>query len=343
MRRAFLAPFGKESMSPDQGANVRVLRRLVRLLASVALAASALLVVAPPAGAYVGPVSNSWYITAADLASSGGVIYSLGYNAPSGPQVVFLQAGQVCITSSGGSGFLTYGGGCQPTYNVAHAVQWWLYGFQQNPAHRGSGYVVLCVTTSNGTSSNTTANYRVAAEGLYEDLVNYTVVYANYLNAGNYNARYVVAGGIDAETSWDKPNEVSGWLVGWLTKRAGLSTQLNFGTDGAYYGTCATASCWDSPIDHGWAPSQMYAVYYGWPGSNSYPQIYDRSWPAYYQDLNQAAASAGKTQIPYTGVMWGCGTGGDEPNASQAYSDFSSGVHQSPAYLTLMHSLTGSC
>jgi len=41
--------------------------------------------------------------------------------------------------------------------------------------------------------------------------------------------------------------------------------------------------------------------------------------------------------------MWGCGTGGDEPNANQAYSDFSSGVHQSPAYLTLMHSLTGSC
>ena len=41
--------------------------------------------------------------------------------------------------------------------------------------------------------------------------------------------------------------------------------------------------------------------------------------------------------------MWGCGTGGDEPSASQAYSDFSGGVNQSPAYLTLMHSLTGSC
>ena len=125
--------------------------RLVALLASFAMAGSALLGLAPPADAYVGPVSNSWYITAADLASSGGGIYSSGYNAPSGPQVVFLQAGQVCITSGGGSGFLTYGGGCQPTYNVAHAVQWWLYGFQQNPAHRGSGYVVLCVTTSNGT------------------------------------------------------------------------------------------------------------------------------------------------------------------------------------------------
>ena len=87
----------------------------------------------------------------------------------------------------------------------------------------------------------------------------------------------------------------------------------------------------------------MYAVYYGWPGANSYPQIYDRNWPAYYQDLNQAAASAGKAQIPYTGVMWGCGTGGDEPNATQAYSDFSAGVHQSPSYLTLMHSLTGTC
>ena len=104
----------------------------------------------------------------------------------------------------------------------------------------------------------------------------------------------------------------AGFDVGWLTKRTSLSTQLNFGTDGACYGTCTTASCWDSPIDHGWAPSQMYAVYYGWPGANSYPQIYDRNWPAYYQDLNQAAASAGKAQIPYTGVMWGCGTGGDE-------------------------------
>jgi len=111
MRRAFLAPFGKASMSIDRGANVRVLRRLVGLLASVAMAAATLLVVAPPAGAYVGPVSNSWYITAADLASSGGGIYSSGYNAPSGPQVVFLQAGQVCITSTGGSGFLSYGGG----------------------------------------------------------------------------------------------------------------------------------------------------------------------------------------------------------------------------------------
>jgi hypothetical protein len=325
MRRAFLTP------------------RFIGLVASLAIAGSALVALAPSASAYVGPVSHSWYVTAADLASSGGGIYNEGYNAPSGPQVVFLQAGQVCITSSGGSGFLTYGGGCQPTYNVAHAVQWWLYGFQQNPAHRGSGYVVLCVTTSNGTSSNTTDNYRVAAEGLYEDLVNQTVVYANYLNSGSYNAHYVVAGGIDAETSWDKPNEVSGWLVGWLNKRATLSTQLNYGADGAYYGTCATSSCWNSPIDHGWAPSQMYAVYYGWPGANSYPQIYDNTWPAIYNDLNQAAASAGKAQIPYTGVMWGCGTGGNEPNANQAYTDFVAGAHQSPSYLTLIHSLSKTC
>jgi hypothetical protein len=314
------------------------------VLAAFVMAACTILALAPPASAYVGPVSYSWYITAADIASSGSGIYSLGYNAPSGPQVVFLQAGQVCITSSGGSGFLTYGGGCQSTYEIAaHAVQWWLYGFQQNPAHRGSGYVVLCVTTSNGTSSNTTANYRVAAEGLYEDLANNTQVYANYLNRGDYNARYVVAGGIDAETSWDKPNEVSGWLVGWLTKRSTSSTQLNYGADGAYYGTCATASCWDAPLDHGWAPSQMYAVYYGWPGANSYPQIYNSNWSTYYKDLNQAAASAGKAQIPYTGVMWGCGTGGNEPSAAQAYSDFSNGVHQSPSYLTLMHSLARTC
>src|SRR6267378_6898248 len=114
MRRAFLVPFETASVPPDRGANVRIIRRLVGFLASVVLAASTLLVVAPPAGAYVGPVSSSRYITAADLASSGGGIYSSGYNAPSGPQVVFLQAGQVCTTSSGGSGFLTYGGGCQP-------------------------------------------------------------------------------------------------------------------------------------------------------------------------------------------------------------------------------------
>jgi hypothetical protein len=340
MRRAFLTICWKPVKA------VRLIwprPRLIGLLAGLAMAVSAIVALAPPARAYVGPVSQSWYVTAADLVGSGGEIYNEGYNAPSGPQVVFLQAGQVCITSGGGSGFLTYGGGCQPTYNVAYAVQWWFYGFQQNPAHRGSGYVVLCVTTSNGTSSNTTDNYRVAAEGLYEDLVNQTVVYANYLNAGSPNAKYVVAGGIDAETSWDKPNEVSGWLVGWLNKRATLTTQLNFGTDGAYYGTCATSSCWNSPVDHGWAPSQMYAVYYGWPGANSYPQIYNNTWPAYYRELNQAAASAGKAQIPYTGVMWGCGTGGNEPSASQAYTDFVSGVHQSPAYVTSIHSLSKTC
>jgi len=329
MRRAFLTTW----LRP----------RSIGLLATLVMAGSALVALAPPARAYVGPVSQSWYVTAADLVGSGGEIYNEGYNAPSGPQVVFLQAGQVCVTGGGGSGFLTYGGGCQPTYNVAYAVQWWFYGFQQNPAHRGSNYVVLCVTTSNGTSSNTTDNYRVAAEGLYEDLVNQTVVYANYLNAGSPNAHYVVAGGIDAETSWDKPNEVSGWLVGWLNKRATLSTQLNFGTDGAYYGTCAASSCWNSPVDHGWAPSQMYAVYYGWPGANSYPQIYNNTWPAYYNELNQAAASAGKAQIPYTGVMWGCGTGGNEPSAAQAYADFVSGAHQSPSYVTSIHSLSKTC
>ena len=71
--------------------------RLVALLASFAMAGSALLVLASPADAYVGPISNSWYVTAADLASSGGGIYSSGYNAPSGPQVVFLQAQPVAL------------------------------------------------------------------------------------------------------------------------------------------------------------------------------------------------------------------------------------------------------
>src|SRR5882672_5742648 len=99
MQRACLPPF----------------RRVAGLLAVMAMVASTLLILAPPAAAYVGPVSHSWYITAADLAGSGDGIAAMGYNAPSGPQVVFLQAGQVCITSGGGSGFLTYGGGCQPT------------------------------------------------------------------------------------------------------------------------------------------------------------------------------------------------------------------------------------
>src|SRR5215467_2473983 len=73
------------------------------LLVSFALAGSAFVMLAPPALAYVGPISSSWYLTAADLAGSGDSIYRLGYNAPTGPQVVFLQAGQVCVTSTGGS------------------------------------------------------------------------------------------------------------------------------------------------------------------------------------------------------------------------------------------------
>ncbi|MHB8508537.1 MAG: hypothetical protein ACYDGR_07800, partial [Candidatus Dormibacteria bacterium] len=81
----------------------------------------------------------------------------------------------------------------------------------------------------------------------------------------------------------------------------------------------------------------------GYVSGDSVPEVYNYQDGYRYRDLNRAAEQSGKTDVLYGGVLWGCGTGGNEPTAEHAYSDFSGSTGQMPYYLTQIHALNGSC
>jgi hypothetical protein len=173
--------------------------------------------------------------------------------------------------------------------------------------------------------------------------------YANSLNS--YNAgkglplRFYANAGSDIETNFNLPPAITDWVSGFNSGDTNGGYGLMMLDNGAYYSTCASSSCWNTVLDHGWKPSQKYYTTYGGANDFGFPEVYNSSWATYYKDLDAASVSAKAPFAPpsWTGAFWGCGTGGSEPSAKQAWTDFANGVGQSPTYSTTIHSLGKTC
>jgi hypothetical protein len=335
---------------PRQAEGVGLKARLVGGTCAVLTAAGILVVgIAGPATAYNGPVSQSYYVTAYDNANPSTVLYNWGYNAPAGTQLTFLEFGGVCNGSGFATGVEPYGGPCTDNYSVQADAEWWEWGFFNNPAHYNTGGVEIIETVNNSISSSTSSTFSQEAPGWYNAIDINTYAYSVQLDGyyGTTGIYFLPEAGYDAETNWDSPTASLAWVTAWVNAYNNTSDKFYYMDNGAYYGTCASSSCWNSVDDHGWEASQVYAANYGYTPSLSFPEMYDNNWGTYYADLNQAAAQLGgllqRGPITFTGVMWGCGTGGNEPNAPQAYSDFSRETSQSPPWLTEIHNLADTC
>jgi len=295
-------------------------------------------------------VSQSYYVLASQGASHTPV-YNEGHNAPTGSQLVFLQFGGIC---NGDGVFVYQAFECIDDTTIAWQAEWWLYGYAQNPSHRNSGTVEVAVTVNNSVGSDTASGVNGEAQHLYASIISNTLAYATELNIwSSYNGlgeTYAVAGGNDIEPNFNGPGVSTPWADGWVTAASHYNDYLLYMVDGAYYGTCASAACWNTPGQNGWTPHQIYYVNWGALPGYSVPQMYDNTWGNYWNDLNNAASSVGIAggatygRDQFTGVMWGCGIAGiSEPNPKQAYTDFANETNEDPAYLTLIHAEGGSC
>ena len=112
---------------------------------------------------------------------------------------------------------------------------------------------------------------------------------------------------------------------------------------GAYYGTCASSGCWTTADDHGWSASQKYFTNWGAAHDFGWPEIYSTTQPAPYADLDKAAVSKGVSVPSWSGVVWTCGSGGNEPSPDRAWSDFLSATGQATAWLTYLHNEADTC
>jgi hypothetical protein len=75
------------------------------------------------------------------------------------------------------------------------------------------------------------------------------------------------------------------------------------------------AACWNSVTDHGWTPSQIYAVNSShlYATVAAFPEIYDPGWKTCYGDLDSAASASGLPQPTYAGVTLGMWKSGAAP------------------------------
>ncbi len=181
-------------------------------------------------------------------------------------------------------------------------------------------------------------------------MVSNTYAYASQLNQwanqNNVGITFFVSGGDDIETNFSDPYPVvDSWVSAWDNSAFAYrsSAYMEMYDNGAQYDYCNSSSCWDQPLDHNWSSHQLWQEQWGYGSAFSFPEMYRRNWGYYYEDLNKAAAAANKPTVGYTGVMWGCGTGGDEPSANQAHVDFSAQTGQSPQDTTTIHALDQSC
>jgi len=297
------------------------------------------------------PYSFSWYPNDSDLKNASTAIKNMGVNAPSHPnQLVFLEVGGWCTSNS--THIDPYSGTCSESasesYTVAYDLEWYMYGYETSGSHAQQQSMGVVATTNNSVAGSNTTNAN--AQGRYwEGAVNANLeAYANTLN--NYNASnglpltFYAESGNDLETNFGGPAPAIDWVNGFnAVDSAGIGMEDN----GAYYGTCASAGCWNTPLDHGWSAAQKYHTSWGATDDFGFPEIYNSGWATYYRDLDAAAAAVGSAAnygVPvWDGVMWGCGTGGNEPNAPSAWADFANAVSQSPSYLTYLHALSKSC
>lgn len=330
-------------------------------------ASSSCITCPPPCPPGIPAASDSHYVTLADGQAYQTVLYNEGYNEPSpttcnGGLTVFLEFGGVCSTGS----IWVYqttctGDGGVSDYTVAFWAQYFLDGYANNPAHHQSGALYLDVGVNNSVDwgSSTASIYYAEGEDLNANIAANTIPYAdklnNWANASGYKESFFVEGGNDTETIWNTtdagfPAATIQWYKGWACASNGLTgcpfTFLSVQNNGAQFSSCSTKSCWDKVTDHQWTSDQIWQTV-ATNFAEGFPEMYDTNWGTYYRDLYLAATSAGKPTYQYYGVMWGCGTGGNEPNASQAYTDF---FNQNPqqsggsyAQLTTMHALDKSC
>lgn len=282
----------------------------------------------------------------------------MGESAPGHLQEqVFLEVGGWCTSNT--THIDPYGsfGSCSESasdnYQVATDLEWYLYGYETSTTHTGhtgQQSLTLVATTNNSVAGSDTTNADAQGKD-WEKAINTNLrAYADYLNNYNkshsYSLRFYVEGGNDLEGGFGGPGPGVSWVRGFNSvDSAGIAMTDN----GGYLGTCADKSCWNTPVDHGWSASQKYYTNWGATYDYGFPEIYDTGWPVYYKDLDSAAASVGANgSLPYgvpgwTGTMWGCGTGGSEPNPDQAWADFVNGVGKQPPFSTYIHSLSKSC
>lgn len=302
----------------------------------------------------VPPYSQSWYPTAYDLAhaaDSGSWLYKAGYNAPTHvDDKVILEIGAWC--TSGTQTVDTYGGSCTSESTVAYDLEYYMYGYYMNSSHRsGASDLVVEAATNNFIAASNTTN-ATAQGGNWQQAIDlnmqhYADQINSYLSSIGSNLRINSAVGNDFETQWGGPTPAMYWMNG--MDSANSSAGLSFVDDGAYYGTCKYASCWNSALDHGWSVAQKYRTNWG----DDYavlaaPEIYDTGWPTYYADLDAAARAVGSTAkygVPiYSMVLWSCGvSGASVTNVSNAYTDFYNATGQATKNLTYLHSEGKTC
>jgi hypothetical protein len=297
------------------------------------------------------PYSFSWYANDSDLKNASTAIKNMGVNAPSHPdQLVFLEVGGWCTSNS--THVDPYGGTCSESasdnYTVAYDLEWYMYGYEITGTHAQQQSMGVAATTNNSVAGSNTTNANAQGRD-WQGAVNANLAaYANTLN--NYNAsngfplRFYAEAGNDLETNFGGPAPATQWVSGF---NAVDSAGLGMDDNGAYYGTCASAGCWNTALDHGWSAAQKYYTSWGATDDFGFPEIYNTGWPTYYRDLDSAAAAVGSAAnygVPvWDGVMWGCGTGGNEPGPAHAWADFANTTGQSTSYLTYIHSLSKSC
>lgn len=286
--------------------------------------------------------SISYYMRSGD---SNSTIQSMGYNAPtvsSGIQVV-LDWGGWC---SDGKSVTAFNSTCLADTTVAYRSEYWLYGYYLNSNHNHT-FVTVTLGTNNSVTSNTASNATTHGKDWYTAIANKMGNYSNTLNnaAFNQGANIFsrVGGANDMETNWNAPGVTTPWVAAYNSLYGGNSTYIPVYDFGAYYGTCATSSCWNSVVDHGWTPHQKYNVQWGYNAAYSTPEIYNSSWATYYKDLNLAAVAAGTHRVNASAALWSCGTGGSEPSAAQAWADLANATGWQPPYSMFLHNQARTC
>jgi hypothetical protein len=227
--------------------------RIARALACLAVAAGAVSVAPPSAGAATAPVATtSRYMKTTDTT----VLYNEGCAAGRASQTgyVVLDFGQPAYVG-GSYGTYIFNNTFRSTSQIEAAAKSFAKGYWN--CSSSTPWVIVSVGTTNYHNA-TGWSHGKAWAAMVSD-------FGSWVNASGYGSQVAVAGASDLELDWNTPATTRAWVNGFIAAGTGAS-YLNYGDAAGCppYGSC----------NNGWTQEDVYYVSWGASPAWPLPEIY---------------------------------------------------------------------
>jgi hypothetical protein len=225
---------------------------------------------------------------------------------------------------------------CTPHDRLVALTQAWIQGYESANASRTTPTILGLGSSNSVTGANppsfnlTPSQMYTAGYGWFTDVVKPV---ANSTTALAAPLTVWAASDIEQSSSgdWYDAATTRPWLDGFQAAagsvagaKCGATTPYQMVNFGDYF-----------PNKPGWTAADVYYVSWGATLACALPEIYIAGWGSYWASLNTWAASQGKTQIVFTGVMSENGSQGTL-SASGSWTDLYNATGQAAPYLTII-------